>query len=155
MREIITKAANEWATVLTSQNPVSRLSVLAAAISAFAAATCGNTHAQDWQGADSPFTLGEAQPAKEASCATLKHWIARAPEVEGRVSFGITGKLTGVHWDGVLGYLIMCEEAEGQVMCVTYSVEGREVGQTISFAGGYGRAGDNRVMLDPCLASEP
>lgn len=112
------------------------------------------SHAEDWQSPDSPFTLGEAQPAKVATCETAKDWINRAPQVDGRISFAISGKLTAVHWDGALGYLIMCDEADVQVMCVTYSVEGREPGQTVVFAGGYSRAGEKKIMLDPCLASE-
>jgi hypothetical protein len=117
-------------------------------------AMCTLAHAQDWQSPDSPFTLGEAQPAKVATCETAKDWIDRAPQVEGRVSFAISGKLTTVHWDGALGYLIMCDEPDIQVMCVTYGVEGREAGQTVVFAGGYSRAGQKKIMLDPCLASE-
>jgi hypothetical protein len=129
--------------------PVARL-----AFGAVLVAFAPSARAQDWQSSDSPFTLGEAQPAKIATCETAKDWIDQAPQIEGRVSFGITGKLTAVHWDGVLGYLIMCDEADVQVMCVTYSVEGREVGETVSFAGGYVRAGDRKIMLDPCLAAE-
>lgn len=110
--------------------------------------------AQDWQSPDSPFTLGEAQPAKDATCETAQQWIDRAPQIDGRVSFAITGMLKAVQWDGVLGYLIMCEESGVQVMCVTYGVEGREVGETVTFAGGFSRAGDRRILLDPCLASE-
>jgi hypothetical protein len=109
--------------------------------------------AEDWQSPNSPFTLGEAQPAQDASCETAGYWMERAPQVEGRVSFAITGTLAAVHWDGALGYLIMCAETGVQVMCVTYGVEGRAVGQTVTFAGGYGRAGDRRILLDPCLAS--
>ena len=124
--------------------------------SAFAALLFASPLAQarDWQAPDSPYTLGEAQPAKVATCETAKDWIDHAPQIEGRVSFAISGKLTTVHWDGALGYLIMCDEPDVQVMCVTYSVEGREIGETVVFAGGYSRAGEKKIMLDPCLASD-
>jgi hypothetical protein len=124
--------------------------------SAVAAAlvACSPAQARDWQSPDSPYTLGEAQPAKVATCETAQGWIDHAPQIEGRVSFAISGKLTAVHWDGALGYLIMCDEPGVQVMCVTYSVEGRDVGETVFFAGGYSRAGEKKIMLDPCLASD-
>jgi hypothetical protein len=126
--------------------------LLPAALAVFL--VCASAHARDWQSPDSPFTLGEAQPAEVATCETAKTWIDLAPKIDGRVSFSISGKLTTVHWDGVLGYLIMCDEADIQVMCVTYSVEGRAVGETVVFAGGYSRAGERKIMLDPCLASK-
>lgn len=131
-----------------------RLARLLPASLAAAVLACPPANAEDWQSPDSPFTLGEAQPAQVATCETAKKWIDLAPQIEGRVSFAITGELAAVHWDGALGYLIMCDEAGVQVMCVTYSVEGRAVGETVVFAGGYSRAGERKIMLDPCLASK-
>jgi hypothetical protein len=111
-------------------------------------------HAQEWQRPDSPFTLGEAQPEVSATCETAKYWIDHAPQIDGRVSFTIEGEIVAIEWDGALAYLVMCKEPGVQVMCVTYSKEGRESGETAIFAGGYARAGERRIMLDPCLASE-
>ena len=127
-----------------------RLAVPAAVLSA----ECLAAHAQEWKEPDSPFTIGEAQPAQEATCETARRWIDHAPDVDARITFAITGKLTAVHWDGALAYLIMCEDGDVQVMCVTYSKEGRKVGETVSFAGGYVPAQGDRIILDPCLASE-
>lgn len=110
--------------------------------------------AVEWQRPDSPYRMGEAYPEVPATCETAKHWIEHAPQTDDRVSFAIQGKLVHVEWDGALAYLIMCEEAGVQVLCVTYSIDGREVGETVLFGGGYSRAGDKRIMLDPCLASE-
>lgn len=108
---------------------------------------------EPWQTRDSPFTLGEAFPEKPATCESVKHWAGKAPNIDDRVSFAIVGKLVAVEWDGTLAYLIMCPESEIQVMCVTYSKEGRRVGDSVTFAGGYNRVGERAIMLDPCLAS--
>ena len=108
--------------------------------------------AEQWKRSDSPFMLGEAYPEIAATCETAKYWIKHAPEIDARVSFAIKGKLVAVEWDGALAYLLMCDESDVQVLCVTYSRDGRNVGDTVVFGGGYSRAGDRRIMLDPCLA---
>jgi hypothetical protein len=81
-------------------------------------------------------------------------WIEFAPKTDDRVSFAITGKLSAVEWDGALAYLVMCDKDNVQVMCVTYSADGRSVGETVTFGGGFSRAGDKQILLDPCLASK-
>ncbi len=100
---------------------------------------------------EGPFAPGEGFPEEPATCETVKHWIDRAPTEKGRISFGIKGELVAAEWDGALAYLIMCQEHEVQVMCVTYSKEGKNVGDTLYFGGGYRRVGERQVMLDPCL----
>jgi hypothetical protein len=104
-------------------------------------------------GPDSPFRMGEAYPDRPATCETARYWIDRAPVTDARVSFAIRGKLVAAEWDGALAYLVMCEEADVQVLCVTYSKDGKDVGDAVLFGGGYSRAGERRIMLDPCLAS--
>lgn len=108
----------------------------------------------EWEKPDSPYRMGEAYPDVPATCETAKRWIEHAPKTDNRVSFAITGELVQIEWDGVLAYLIMCNEADVQVMCVTYSKDGRKVGDKVLFGGGYSRVDDRRIMLDPCLASE-
>jgi hypothetical protein len=115
--------------------------------------TSPTLHAQEWQRADSPFTLGEAYPEVAATCETVKYWIDHAPDTEDRVSFAIRGELVAAEWDGALAYLIICDEADVQVLCVTYSKDDRDVGDTVLFGGGYSRVGERQIMLDPCLAS--
>ncbi len=102
-----------------------------------------------------PYRLGEVYADVPATCETIRQWIDKAPDTLDRVTLSIIGKLDAVEWDGTLAYLIMCDEPGVQVMCVTYSKENREVGDTVLFAGGYGRAGERRIMLDPCLAGPP
>lgn len=97
--------------------------------------------------------LGEAYPETSATCETVKHWIDKAPQIDARVTFAIVGELVAAEWDGALAYLIMCEESGVQVMCVTYSKDGRDVGDTVLFGGGYSRVGERHILLDPCLAS--
>jgi hypothetical protein len=79
--------------------------------------------------------------------------VPRAPNIVGRISFAITGKLTDVKFDGALAYLTMCDTPAPQVLCVTYSTNGLKAGDRVAFAGGYNAAGEKRVVLDPCLAS--
>lgn len=109
--------------------------------------------AEAWREPDSPYRLGEAYPDILATCDTVNYWIDHAPRIDARITMGIEGVLSAVEWDGTLAYLIMCEEPGVQVMCVTYSKEGREIGEKVVFGGGYVRAGERRIMLDPCLAS--
>ncbi len=102
---------------------------------------------------EGPFRMGEGYAERPATCETIKHWIDHAPATDDRITLTITGRLAAVQWDGTLAYLVMCEEKDVQVMCVTYSKEGRHVGDTVLFAGGYARYGARRIMLDPCLTA--
>lgn len=111
--------------------------------------------AEEWQKPDSPFRMGEAYPDVPATCETINRWIDHAPETDDRVSLGIVGEIVSIDWDGALAYLVMCKEGGVQVLCVTYSKDGVAVGDKVLFGGGYSRAGDKQIMLDPCLASKP
>lgn len=57
------------------------------------------------------------------------------------------------HWNGVPAYLLMCRKPGVQVVCVTYSLDGREVGERVMLGGGYTGSRDGIILLDPCLAS--
>lgn len=111
------------------------------------------TAAEDCCDPDSPFAPGEGHVAVPATCETMAFWLDRAPDAPGRITMAIEGELTAVGADDALAYLIMCRPHEIQVMCVTYSVGDFEPGDVAVFAGGFIRAGDRRIMLDPCLAS--
>lgn len=102
----------------------------------------------------SPFRIAEGYPDTPATCETAPHWIENAPDLDRRVSFAIAGEIVDIQWDGALAYLVMCDEAAVQVMCVTYSRDDREIGETVLIAGGYSRVGERQIMLDPCLASQ-
>lgn len=119
-----------------------------------ALASGGVANGQEWKRPDSPFVIGEAYPDVVATCETANYWINHAPQIDDRISFAIEGKLVAVGWDGALAYLVMCQKPGVQVLCVTYSKDGREVGDTVLFGGGYSRAGESQIMLDPCLASK-
>lgn len=114
-------------------------------------AACGNAWAEACCDPASPFVLGEAFPETPATCETVGDWVNRAPQIDARISFTIVGPVAEVHFDGALAYLIMCEPAGVQVMCVTYSTNDLEPGDTVMLAGGYSRVGEKQVMLDPCL----
>ena len=101
----------------------------------------------------SPFRPGEAYPETLATCDTLSFWANRAPETDNRITVGIKGRLTGVHSDGVMAYLLMCEPTDVQVMCVTYKANDLARGDVVILGGGYSRVDEHHVVLDPCLAS--
>ena len=109
--------------------------------------------AQDCCDPEGPFALGEDYPKVPATCETIGHWAGRAPDTQARISLAITGKLTRVKFDGALALLEMCEAPAVQVMCVTYSTNGMEAGDVVMLAGGFNKGGEDRIILDPCLAS--
>lgn len=112
------------------------------------------SRAQEWRRSDSPYRMGEEYAEVPATCETIGRWIDHAPKTDDRFSLTMVGRLVSVDWDGALAYLVACEEPGVQVMCVTYSAEGRSVGETVTIAGGFVRVDERRIMLDPCLASE-
>jgi hypothetical protein len=101
----------------------------------------------------SPFREGEGYADKAATCEDIAYWADRAPKTESRITLTIKGKLSAVHWTGVIAYLVMCDEKAMQVVCVTYETNDMRAGEVVSFAGGYGRRGDKQIFMDPCLAS--
>lgn len=126
--------------------------LLAGWIAAFA--PCAAT-AQDPFGPLAPFREGEALATRAATCATLPDWIDHVPETTDRISLTVRGRLSLVDHDGTLAYLIMCEPEDVQVLCITYETGGRVPGDGAVIAGGYIRADERRVILDPCLAADP
>lgn len=101
---------------------------------------------------ESPFREGEGWADKPATCEDIAHWAERAPKTEARISLSIKGKLTEVHWTGVIAYLVMCDPNVMQVVCVTYETNDMRVGEVVSFGGGFFRRGDKQIFMDPCLA---
>ncbi len=97
----------------------------------------------------SPFRQGEGF-GTPATCGTIREWVDRVPDYDGRISMVIEGAIDESHWDGALAYLIMCDDGPIQVMCVTYE-ERPASSEPVLFAGGYNRVGETQVMLDPCL----
>lgn len=115
----------------------------------------GPSLAQDPFGPLAPFRPGEALATRAATCATLPDWIGYAPDTADRISLTIRGRLAAVDHDGALAYLVLCEPSDVQVLCITYETGGRKPGDGVVMAGGYIRAGERRVVLDPCLAADP
>lgn len=113
----------------------------------------GSADAEDCCDLKSPFRPGEGYAETPATCENLAHWAARAPTTTDRFSMVVSGELSGVHSDGSLAYLEMCEPKGLRVVCVTYQTNGMGPGEIVSFAGGYVSTNDKWVMLDPCLAS--
>jgi hypothetical protein len=102
---------------------------------------------------ESPFREGEGYADTPATCINIAHWAERAPKTDARISLSIEGKLSAVHWTGVIAYLVMCDPKVMEVVCVTYETNEMRAGEAVSFAGGYRRRGEKQIFLDPCLAS--
>ncbi|MBC9245697.1 hypothetical protein H4P12_02980 [Paracoccus sp. 11-3] len=101
----------------------------------------------------SPFRPGEGMPLEPATCQTLPDWVDQAPDYGGRISMAIQGTLEESQWDGALAYLLMCPADGLQVMCITYYPEAPDPDRQVVLAGGYIRAEEKLVILDPCLSS--
>ena len=101
----------------------------------------------------SPFREGEGWADTAATCENLGYWAERAPRTNARVSMSVKGKLSGVHSNGVLAYLEMCDPKGLRVVCVTYETNGMRTGDVVTFGGGFASHNKEWVMLDPCLAS--
>lgn len=103
-------------------------------------------------------TPGRAQPAPtfRATCPELRGAL-RDHKIDGYdlVTIEVIGRLTIAHSDGTLVYLGMCRPPDPQVLCVTYELDGRKVGDEVVLTGSYIPRGPNHIQLDPCLHHEP
>lgn len=99
-----------------------------------------------------------AQPAPtfRATCGDLRAAL-RDHKIDGYelVTIEVIGTLTLTHSDGALVYLGMCKPPHPQVLCVTYELEGRKVGDRVVLTGSYIARGPDHIQLDPCLHHEP
>lgn len=102
---------------------------------------------------ESPFREGEGYAETAATCENIAQWADRAPKTDERFSLYIKGKLSAVHWTGVIAYIIMCDENVMEVVCVTYETNDLRAGDVVSFAGGFQRRGERQIFMDPCLTS--
>jgi hypothetical protein len=104
--------------------------------------------------AGSPVTPLHAQPEPSfrASCANLRASLTELnPTAEDYVTIEVVGRLEEIQSDGILVYMLMCTPPDARVLCVTYSVGERKVGDQVILTGTYNYHGPDHVMLDPCL----
>jgi hypothetical protein len=127
--------------------------ILGTVLLASALSFAGPLHASGCCDPASPFREGEGWAETAATCENLRHWAERAPTTNDRVSMSVTGKLSGVHSNGILAYLEMCDPKGLRVVCVTYETNGMQAGDVVTFGGGFARRNTEWVILDPCLAS--
>jgi hypothetical protein len=103
-------------------------------------------------------TTGDAQPAPtfRATCSELRAAL-RDHKIDGYelVTIEVIGRLTIAHSDGALVYLGMCNPPDPRVLCVTYELEGRKVGDEVVLTGAYIPRGPDHIQLDPCLHHLP
>lgn len=94
----------------------------------------------------------QPDPSFRSSCGELRRALAGLDLTDGRlVTFQVVGRLVGVRFDGAVAYLGLCSAPEPQVLCVSYSLNDRKVGDEVVVTGGYEPGGPDHVRLDPCL----
>lgn len=98
----------------------------------------------------------QPEPSFRSTCADLR---AALKTLEGQddqlVTIQIEGTLQTVQSDGALVYMGLCAPPDPQVLCVTYTDDGRRAGDVVLVSGNYSRYGPDHVLLDPCLHSPP
>ena len=103
-------------------------------------------------------TAVEAQPAPtfRSTCEDLRRAL-RDHRVDGSqlVTVEVVGTLTFARSDGALAYLGMCDSPHPRVLCVSYELGGRKVGDRAILTGSYIPRGPDHIQLDPCLPHDP
>lgn len=99
--------------------------------------------------------FAEGTPETVATCADLAATTRdlRVPAHE-RVDLWASGPVTIVDTDRVLWYIGICREPGIRVLCVTYSDNGMQTGDTVTVRGAMRIQDARHILLDPCLASE-
>ena len=98
----------------------------------------------------------QPEPSFQATCGDLRAAIRKLdPKEESLVTIQVVGALTSAQTDGALAYLTMCSAPDPQVLCITYSTNGRQAGETAVLSGTYGARGPDHILLDPCLHFVP
>lgn len=94
----------------------------------------------------------QPEPSFQAGCGELRRALASLdPAGEEQITIQVVGTLTMVESDGALVYLALCAPPDPQVLCITYSTGGREIGDAVVVTGNYNQPGPDHVLLDPCL----
>ena len=98
-----------------------------------------------------------AQPAPSflATCGELRASLDKLGHVEELTTIAVRGTLTLAEMQGPLAYMAVCSAPYPQVLCITYGLSGRKVGEEVILTGALSRVGPDHVMLDPCLNSPP
>lgn len=91
----------------------------------------------------------------DSTCDRLRTESEPLPDVPDQYSVvEVTGMVAAVDSDEALSYLVLCAPPQPQVLCVTYSTNGLQVGDVAVVRGGYSRRSPDHVLLDPCLGSK-
>ena len=99
-------------------------------------------------------TAADAQPEPSfrSTCENLRASIGKLnPKPDDYFTIEVDGTLSDVQSDGALTYMLMCSPPDPQVLCVTYTADGRKKGDSVIFAGTYSERGPDHILLDPCL----
>ena len=99
-----------------------------------------------------------AQPAPSiyTTCEALVADLRGFDPPEGDlVVIEVTGRLAVAEVGDGLAYMGVCGEDAPKVMCVTYKLNGFEVGDDVTVTGSYRRLAPDFIVLDPCLNAQP
>lgn len=100
------------------------------------------------------FAAAQPDPSFRTTCAGLRGALAALPPVvdeETVVTIQVQGEVTAARKDDAVAYIVVCAPPDPQVACITYSLEGRAVGDRVTVSGAYSPAQPDRIVLDPCL----
>ena len=97
-------------------------------------------------------SLAQPEPSFRATCSELRAAVARL-ELAGDplVTIQVEGRLTTVKSESGLVYLILCEQPDPRVLCVTYQENGRKPGDIVVVSGAFAQVDPDHIQLDPCL----
>ncbi|QPC86612.1 hypothetical protein GA830_07585 [Mesorhizobium sp. NBSH29] len=99
-------------------------------------------------------TGAHAQPAAsfEASCSELRVALTRlGASNDDYVVISVAGKLRGAEHDGALGYMLMCDAPDPQIVCITYEINDYKAGDSVILSGTLNQVDEDHIALDPCL----
>lgn len=99
-----------------------------------------------------------AQPAPSlyTTCEKLVEDLTDFHPPEGDlVVIEVTGRLEVAETGDGLAYMGVCGNQAPKVMCVTYKLNGFDVGDRVTVTGSFRRLEPDFIVLDPCLNSPP
>ena len=98
----------------------------------------------------------QPEPSFRSTCRDLRENVQSSNIEKAEIAvIEVVGPLRDVQFDGTLTYMLMCSQPDPEVLCVTYSPDGRKAGDVVALSGTFSQQGPDHILLDPCLHSPP